>query len=481
MRALLEQEPDYAWGWRELARWERKRGAPEKVLAAARGLEASLPDSPVSHRFLAEALFEVGRRAEGRRALERAADLDPNDAETLVALFETLLDDGDLAAAASLLPVLRAAHPAAALSAETRLFAEEGEGERALEALRALAREPRADRASIEAGLRACAFAGLADRCDALLGDLLRDEAAHPSVGELWARRRVSEDDFAGAAKAMKSLDPTVPAAREAAPRWLALLRERGKGGEAREAARAIKQRFSPCSDALWAEIAASLLGSANAECVTWARDWRERPKATSWMLFIVASALREADEHEEAYEVVRRAAPLPTDGASRSHRAWLAFELALGGDAGGARRWLTAAGDLAGVPILEAVATMTKAVLVAAERARLLTSFGQARALLSQARGGAGPLPAVLSRAHARAARSVAARAGVVGALWLHRRIVQRVAVAAVLVLIVVALASSGSSARGSASGGTAFFPSVLWVPFYFAIRAAMRRGRKA
>jgi tetratricopeptide (TPR) repeat protein len=477
IQELLGEHPDYAWGWSELARWASQRGATDQVLAAARRLVTSSPNEPACHRLLARALFGVGDRAGGKRALERAVDLAPNDQEALAALFDALLDDGDQSGAAALLPLHRATSQAAALSREVRLLARRGDADCALETLRALAVHPRADTDSIDEAHRACVLAGMADRCAPLVVDLLGDDAAHASIGEIWVRERLAENDLPGVTRMMNASDPKTVAVRAGAAAWLQLLRERGDREATLEAARLVRSRFSPCDDPLWHEVAASFLMSAHGECVTWTSDWRARPGATSVMLLTVASGLREVGREEEAYEVVQHAARLPIDGASRSHRAWLAFELAVRGERVEARRWLTEAGELARVPILETVAVLTNAVLVAQEDRRGVSSFRRARQMLTSV--DAQRRFTVLSQAHRRATARVARDAGFLGTLWNERRTLGVCASVVAVVLCVVLWANvSTLPERHGSSEIPSISPMSIGLLILMA-RLAMRRRR--
>ncbi len=482
MRALLDENLDYVWGWNELTRWERQRGASEELVEAAKHLVAAAPRSPGAYRIRANALLERGDRAAARRTLERGAALAANDEDLRGDLFERYLEDDAFEGAEALVPRFRAGRPATALACEARLFAQrrardggrDGDGDRAIEAFAALAVDPGADSTLIDDAHRACVLGGLAQRAEAVVADLLADDAAHGSIGGLWVRGRLGRGDLAGVATAMRSLDPKRVVVRAAALQWLSLLRERREGEAVRDAARLVRQRFTPCDDVLWAEVAASLLHGAWTECVTWTADWRDRTSASAWMLLNVASALRESARVDEAYEVVQHAARLPEDVASRSHKTWLAFELALRGEAAESRQWLARAGDLTGAPLLECVATMTSAVLVAREAGRSLSGFARARGLLARANANAGA--SVLRLAYGRALRRVASEAGFLGTLWSHRRALRTVAlVAAIAAGIVLVLVNADSI--GTGVSGISGLPG-LTMFMVFGLRAFLRQS---
>jgi tetratricopeptide (TPR) repeat protein len=476
MRAVLVENADYVWGWAQLAQWSRQRGMPAAFLEEARQTVTAAPNLAAAHQTLAEAFLERGDRASAKRALERAIDLAPSDASVVTARFELALEDGETARAEALLPLFRASSATDALAAEVRVLAARGDADRALAVLRALAVDSRTDAPTLELGRRACVLAGWSERCVLLFRDLLDDEGAHASVGQVWVRWRILDGDLAGVAAVMRCLDPKRSAARAAAMEWLVVLGARQEKEARGDAARLVRERFAPCDDLLWGHVANALLGSAIPECVTWTNDWRDRPAAPSWALLSAASSRREVGRDEEAFEIVRRAADLPDDGGSRSHRTWLAFELAMRGEGEASRRSLERAGDLRDVPLLQTLSEITDAVLTMAEGQRAMTAFRRARAKLSTTRAACGYT--VLARAHERATALITRQAGLAGTVWKHR---QRLAVAAAVCAVVAFLvfgASTGSSLAPSSTSSTTPNLLPLIVPLFWIGRRMWANG---
>ncbi len=129
LRAIVEEHPDYVWGWAQIAAWSAARGDPAEGLEAARQLVRASPRLAAGHADLADALFATGAREDGKRALARAVDLDPSNEELAQRLFDASLEDADVAAAEALVPVLRAARSAAGTSAQARICARTGDAE----------------------------------------------------------------------------------------------------------------------------------------------------------------------------------------------------------------------------------------------------------------------------------------------------------------------------------------------------------------
>ncbi len=209
-------------------------------------------------------------------------------------------------------------------------------------------------------------FAGFVEPVTALVAELLEHPTAHESIGAAWVREELARDTPT-VGKTIARLDPKLPAIRTAAIEWLAILEERQDAPARFDAARLVRKRLAPCDDELWVAVAAALTArGGTAECIEFTADWRSRPRASSWALLTAARVRREAAQDDDAFAIVTHAAALPTDGGSRSHRAWLAFELAVRGERREAEAWLERAGQLERVAVLGSVATLTRAVLAA-------------------------------------------------------------------------------------------------------------------
>src|SRR5205085_11931414 len=66
MEQLVEKEPDYYWGWQQLADWYNEANKPEDYLRAAEHLVRLRPDSPVAVARLGEAKLQTGDREGGK-------------------------------------------------------------------------------------------------------------------------------------------------------------------------------------------------------------------------------------------------------------------------------------------------------------------------------------------------------------------------------------------------------------------------------
>lgn len=340
---VLRERPGDARGFSLLARCQQLRGDPQRALLAAQELVRLAPRSADAHRLLAEARLEIGARAAAVASYRRALALSPGELRSAAGLFDLHRQDGDVAAAASVLAQISRTAPAtsAALGVELAILRDDGGG--ALEQMRALCTAPAPAPGQLWAARAALIHAGLADRAHELLASLLSAPEASPEVGRIVARTWVVRGDRRSGLERLGELDPSVPAARTAAieavtvamPAWRAwhhvtvLWRHRAR----------LRAHV-----ALWAAVGQVLaaLGKRWA-AVLWLEDHaaRERPPAaTLWALSTSLAALgltRRANEVSE--RALTEAEP---DEQMRAHLTRAAFRRALEGDTAGAAERLS-------------------------------------------------------------------------------------------------------------------------------------------
>jgi tetratricopeptide (TPR) repeat protein len=114
LEALAEVDPAAAaLGYREAAHRHLDRPELRDAAKAERYLRRAIEHTPtdVESLKLLASVLEVGRRAEARAALERAAAADPDDLETSLTLGRLALADGDVSGARAWLAQVLAADP----------------------------------------------------------------------------------------------------------------------------------------------------------------------------------------------------------------------------------------------------------------------------------------------------------------------------------------------------------------------------------
>jgi len=107
MRAILQQDPNYYWGWSNLAEWCNRVRDFEGYLEAAENMLRLAPDSPVPFAFRGEARLRLGQRNQAKADLAHALELAPDYAFAGLTLFDEQLADGETDAAENTLQRIR--------------------------------------------------------------------------------------------------------------------------------------------------------------------------------------------------------------------------------------------------------------------------------------------------------------------------------------------------------------------------------------
>ncbi len=107
MQALVSVDPEYFWGWQQLAEWYNDTNRPENYLEAAGELCRLRPDHPLSLMMRGEARLQTGDRDGGKEDLREVLRLYPNYSPAAAILFDAHLADGEFREARSALAVLQ--------------------------------------------------------------------------------------------------------------------------------------------------------------------------------------------------------------------------------------------------------------------------------------------------------------------------------------------------------------------------------------
>jgi len=107
MQALVAVDPEYLWGWQQLAEWYNDVGRPESYLEAANELNRLRPEHPTSLTMRGEARIQTGEREDGKADLRDALRIHPGYSPAAVLLFDACLADGEHRDARTALSVLQ--------------------------------------------------------------------------------------------------------------------------------------------------------------------------------------------------------------------------------------------------------------------------------------------------------------------------------------------------------------------------------------
>jgi tetratricopeptide (TPR) repeat protein len=339
MSRAVKDDPTYYWGWMQLADWHSEEGSKKEYLDAARHMVRLAPQNEAALGYLADAKLKSGDRAGAKADFRRSIELEPDYSLGTLTLFDLHFEDGELDAASSVLALAKK-HIGGpyVLARDVQLAAKQKRIPEALDSLRAVCMLPTEHRWPLDASLRALAAAGASAQARETLLAAAMTEKVNPLAGGVWSRdcaeARLWKDCREGLARLEGRPGVWAEAASEFA-RGLATARETAQLDEflSGETARLRQDTLT------WGAVGNALesVGSP-LRCVEWMSDWKTRKGVEPWMLSALVVSLRALERNAEALEVGRGALAMPPDHSYPLHRLWVAFEDAVGGDAGAAR-----------------------------------------------------------------------------------------------------------------------------------------------
>lgn len=184
MRAVMAEDPNYYWGWTQLANWFRDARANAEYLQAATELVRLSPQESSPWGYLGEARLRSGDRAGGKEALQRALQIAPDYNFGAMLLFDEQLADNELEPARATLDLLKKYDAGDYVTARAvKLAVKCNDRAAALAELTALALSPRSDGWPWDTAAAAVRGASW----DGQPATLLRDVAAkNPSNPRPW-------------------------------------------------------------------------------------------------------------------------------------------------------------------------------------------------------------------------------------------------------------------------------------------------------
>lgn len=427
MRQLVDSEPGYTWGWRQLAEWYDAVGKPEDAVRAADHLVRTAPNDPVALAIRGEARRALGDHRGAKADFQKAYDLDPSYDAAGLQLVAAQLSTDDLTGAAEALAKLRANGngPLVKLRA-VEVAARRGDLPDARDGFRALLADVGAIRGVLRDAAMALTDAGWGSEADEELEAAVTGGVATPHAAGLWVERLL----LAGQAwKAADRLGDVIAANRDVGRE--AVLTYVWAQAVAREphGVAATVQRFADLlreDDEGWARAGDALATVQNFPfAVAWLGDWKDRPGCRPWMLRPLADGLRALGRDVDADQLTRAVvASADADEVPPDFLAWLAVTAAVEGRTDEAIARLRAADPLGqpdGVKLLLAIAGAVVAVQTATG-CRKSEAFADAKDMLRTASSACRPAdtPPGAARWYRRAVDRIASDARSLNAkLW--------------------------------------------------------------
>ena len=427
MKQLVAEEPDYGWGWRQLAQWYDAAGRARDWLEAANHLVRLSPDDPVAHAIRGEAKRALHDHRGAADDYRKAFDIDPTFEAAGLQLIASQLAADDVPGAARALYQLQehADGPLVKLRA-VQVAARQGNLAQARTSFAALTTDPAATRGVLREAASALASAGWEAEADDELEDAVEEPDVTPAAAGLWVERTASAGEAWKAGDRLPELiERNRETGREAVLTYAWVQGASSQG----DAVAATVQRYAELlreDDESWSRAGETLAEARNfALCAAWLADWKDRPGCRPGMLRPLADSLRALDRDAEADAVATAAVAMAEpDDPPPDFRAWLALSAAAAGRTEEASEHLRAVDQLGQSDGVKLVLAMAEALVMVQQAgpAGKRQAFAEAKEHLHTAAGAcaAKDVPPGAARWFRKVADRLAADAGLFPAkLW--------------------------------------------------------------
>jgi tetratricopeptide (TPR) repeat protein len=341
MREIVTADPDYFWGWQQLANWYDEEESTADYLQATEHLVRLGPNDPSAFGYRGEARAAAGDRRGAKNDFRRAFELDPAYAFAGISLFDSLLADNELDEAERTVARLEehVGGPHVQLRS-LRLKCVRQDRDAAAAVFRALIAQVDVPPFVISKAAAAMEEAGYDAEVDAAVGEAVDGEPSQ-AVARLFVERASARSDWSFLER-LPQLLKRGEGGREVLYATIDALAGPAHRGRLHDLLRQYGDEIRQ-SHRGWAKATGALASIRDHEtAVTWATDWQDRKPDEPWMLHPLSIAFRQLGRFEEAYQVAVYVLDLQTeDTTTDDFRVWLAFEEALDGRADRAERTL--------------------------------------------------------------------------------------------------------------------------------------------
>jgi tetratricopeptide (TPR) repeat protein len=333
MRAVLADDPNYLWGWRNLAHWCDRAGDGAGYLQATEKLVQLSPREAVSHGLLGDARRDTGDLAGAEKSWWRALELAPDYRFAGVSLIDLQIKRQEYAEAARTLQYLEEHQPGEwVASRAVRLAARLGDRGGTLARLAALCRMPQEDEGPLAYADASVRDAGWSRQALPVYEAALEEPEAREELGGVWARARTAAGKW-DCERRLPALLERGAIGNSALSGYLKALGEAHRRSQVRRVMRQFDAAIR-ADTAAWGMASHALVNNERPErVIDWIRDWKEREDVQPWMVLNMVLALRELGRDPEAAALGREALEIPEDGMSPCFRLWAAWDEALAGN----------------------------------------------------------------------------------------------------------------------------------------------------
>ena len=333
MRAVLEENASYVWGWNQLACWLSEQGAFADGAPALEQLQRLLPHEAWVSRQLGFVRLQQEDHAGAEKAFGVALRLAPTDNYAAEQIFDLQLQAGNLTGAAKTLRLMQTHQPGArTLASEIFLQLRNKDESAATKGFEKLCLLPDPDPWPIDAATDAFRRASRSAQALEILKRTVKAKSCNPQVGAAAIQLLISQQRNVEAVCFFLRLKPGEIQRRAAAAlvQGLAEL----KSGFLLRCLLWRRRDVLARDDLAWGLVGYALVNfNQMKQVASWLADWRTRPHIQPWMLFNLCLALRHMGQYDEAYAIAQHV--LEAWGhreGSADMRLFLAVEDALSG-----------------------------------------------------------------------------------------------------------------------------------------------------
>ena len=333
MRAVLEENTSYVWGWHQLALWLLEQGSLVDAEEALERLVELCPHDAWVNRQLGFLRLKQKDLAGAQKAFATALGSSPTDASAAHHLLDLQLASSDLKAASATLQVMQTHQPGApTLAAEVFLRLRQEPDYVPRQALEALCASSDSDPWPVDTATAALQRAGQSTDAFRVFKRAMKSASCNPQVATAAIRLLLDQRSPLAAAWLFLRVKPGEWQRRAAAPLIQGLAENKSKLLIRWLLWRRREVLFQ--DDAAWGQVGFALSNfNRMRQVARWMSDWRQRGGVQPWMIFNYCLALRHLGRYDESTSVARHC--LQTwghrEGAADMH-LFLAVEEALAG-----------------------------------------------------------------------------------------------------------------------------------------------------